>query len=61
MIVIGLFNGLVLLPVTLSIICPEPYTHYTKIGELKSEHANGTVKLSNGVSKQLDRKQEENS
>ena len=60
MIVVGLFNGLVLLPTALSIICPEPYTHYTKIEQIKSEHANGTSKLANGVSKQLDKKQTEN-
>jgi Niemann-Pick C1 protein len=56
MIVIGLFHGLVVLPTALSIICPEPYSHYTKILETKPEHMNGIIVPANGIHKSIDKK-----
>ena len=51
MIIIGLFHGLIVLPVALSLLCPEPYNHYTKLSATKSDQINGSVKPVNGILK----------
>ena len=37
-IVMGLFHGLILLPIVLSIAGPSPYRHYTKAPTDESQH-----------------------